>query len=229
MSVLAVVFDFDGLILDTETTDFQSWQEVYRAHGCELSLDDWADCIGRPAGHFDPFEHLARQSGLRVDRERIRTGRAARMRELNLLQSVLPGVRDYLREARRLRLKIGLASSSDRAWVQGHLGRLGLLDLFATIKCLEDTGAHKPDPAPYLAVLDALGVRPARAVAFEDSPHGVAAAKAAGMLCVAVPNAVTRRLRLEGADLVLDSLASVPLSDVLAQLDGARLPDERAR
>ena len=222
MSILALVFDFDGLILDTETTDFQSWQEVYRAHGCELRLEDWADCVGRPAGHFDPFEHLQRLSGVRVERAQIRAQRSARMRELNLRQSVLPGVCDYLREARGLGLKIGLASSSDRAWVHGHLGRLGLLDYFDTIKCVEDTGAHKPDPAPYLVALDTLGVPPGKAVAFEDSPHGVAAAKAAGMLCVAVPNSITRRLGLDRADLVLDSLASVPLSELLARLDGVR-------
>jgi HAD superfamily hydrolase (TIGR01509 family) len=222
MPILALVFDFDGLILDTETTDFQSWQEVYRAHGCELRLEDWADCVGRPAGHFDPFEHLERLTGVRVERAQIRAQRSARMRELNLLQSVLPGVRGYLREARELGLKIGLASSSDRAWVHGHLGRLGLLDYFGTIKCVEDTGAHKPDPAPYLAALKTLEVPPDKAVAFEDSPHGVAAAKAAGMLCVAVPNSITRRLGLDGADLVLDSLASLPLSALLSRLDGAR-------
>jgi HAD superfamily hydrolase (TIGR01509 family) len=222
MSILALVFDFDGLILDTETTDFQSWQEVYRAHGCELRLEDWADCVGRPAGHFDPFEHLERLTGVRVERAQIRAQRSARMRELNVLQSVLPGVCDYLHEARELRLKVGLASSSDRAWVHGHLGRLGLLDYFDTIKCVEDTGAHKPDPAPYLAALDTLGVPPARTVAFEDSPHGVAAAKAAGMLCVAVPNSVTRRLGLDRADLVLDSLAALSLPELLARLDGAR-------
>jgi HAD superfamily hydrolase (TIGR01509 family) len=226
MSTLALVFDFDGLILDTETTDFQSWQEVYRAHGVELRLEDWADCVGRPAGHFDPFGHLERLSGIRVERAQIRVQRSARMRELNLHQSVLPGVRDYLREARELRLKVGLASSSDRAWVHGHLGRLGLLDYFDTIKCVEDTGAHKPDPAPYLAALDTLGVPPPRAVAFEDSPHGVAAAKAAGMLCVAVPNSVTRRLGLDRADLVLDSLASVPLPELLARFDGTRQQDK---
>jgi len=228
MPIRALVFDVDGLILDTETTDFQSWQEVYRAHGCELRLEERADCVGRPAGHLDPFEHLERLSGRPVDRDRVRGHRRARLKELNSLQPVLPGVRDYLRQARRLGLKVGLASSSDRPWVHGHLGRLGLLECFDTTKCVEDTGAHKPDPAPYLAVLDTLGVPPASAVAFEDSPHGVASAKAAGMLCVAVPNSVTRRLGLERADLVLDSLASLPLPALLARLDGVRLLDGRA-
>jgi HAD superfamily hydrolase (TIGR01509 family) len=226
MSILALVFDFDGLILDTESTDFQSWQEVFAAHGCELRLEAWADCVGRPAGHFDPFEHLERLSGVPIDRDRVRARRDARLRELNLLQPILPGVLDCLREARGLGLKVGLASSSDRAWVHGHLERLGLLHYFDVTKCVEDTGAHKPDPGPYLAVLDALGVPANGAVAFEDSPHGVAAAKAAGMLCVAVPNPITRRLGLDEADCLLDSLASLPLPALLSRLDGARLPEK---
>jgi len=222
MPIRAVVFDFDGLILDTESTDFQSWHEVFAAHGCELRLESWADCIGRPAGHFDPFEHLERLSGVPIDRDRVQARRDVRLRELNLLQPILPGVLDYLREARGLGLKVGLASSSDRAWVHGHLERLGLLHYFDTTKCVEDTGAHKPDPGPYLAVLDALGVPAHGAVAFEDSPHGVASAKAAGMLCVAVPNPITRRLGLDEADCLLDSLASLPLPALLSRLDGAR-------
>lgn len=226
MPIRAVVFDFDGLILDTESTDFQSWQEVFAAHGCELRLDAWADCIGRPAGHFDPYVHLERLSGVPIDRERIRAQRSARLKELNLLQPILPGVLDYLREARGLNLKVGLASSSDRAWVHGHLERLGLLHYFDTIKCVEDTGAHKPDPSPYLAALDALEVAPSEAVAFEDAPHGIAAAKAAGMLCVAVPNPITRQLRLDSADCLLESLASLPLPALLSRLDGVRLPEQ---
>jgi len=226
MPIRAVVFDFDGLILDTESTDFQSWQEVFAAHGCELRLDAWADCIGRPAGHFDPYVHLERLSGVPIDRERIRAQRSARLKELNLLQPILPGVLDYLREARGLNLKVGLASSSDRAWVHGHLERLGLLHYFDKIKCVEDTGAHKPDPSPYLAALDALEVAPSEAVAFEDAPHGIAAAKAAGMLCVAVPNPITRQLRLDSADCLLESLASLPLPALLSRLDGVRLPEQ---
>ena len=93
MLIRAVVFDFDGLILDTESTDFQCWQEVYLAHDCDLPLDVWADCVGRPAGHFDPFAYLERLSRFPVDRERIRQERRTRLRELNLRQPVLPGAR----------------------------------------------------------------------------------------------------------------------------------------
>ncbi len=224
MPFRALVFDFDGLILDTETTDFESWREVFAVHGCTLDLDAWADCIGRPAGCFDPYAHLERLSGKRIDRDGIREQRRDRLRALNLRQPIRPGVREYLEDARRMGLKVGLASSSDRAWVHGHLERLGLLHFFAATKCVEDTGAHKPDPAPYLAVLAELGLAAGEAVAFEDSPHGIAAAKAAGMLCVAVPNPITRQLRLDQADFRLESLASLSLPELLLRLDDGHGP-----
>jgi len=218
MPIRAVLFDFDGLILDTESTEFQSWQEVFTAHGCELRFDVWADSIGRPYGYFDPYTHLEQLSGSPIDRQGVRVQRHARLMELNLRQPLQPGVLAYLRDAHRAGLKIGLASSSDRAWVHGHLERLGLRAYFTTTKCVEDTGTHKPDPGPYLAVLEALEILPEEAIAFEDSPNGIAAAKAAGIFCVAVPNPITRQLRLEQADYRLESLAALPLSTLLVQL-----------
>ena len=224
MPIRALIFDFDGLILDTESTEYQSWQELFTTHGCQLSLDRWIDCIGRPRGYFDFYAHLEEMKGAVIDREQIRTERHARVRELNLVQPIQPGLVDYLQDARRLGLKMGLASSSSRVWVHGHLERLALYHYFAATKCVEDTGTHKPDPGPYLAVLDALNVLPNEAVAFEDSPNGIASAKAAGTLCVAVPNPMTQHLQLHHADYRLDSFASLSLSDLLIQLTGATLP-----
>ena len=99
--------------------------------------------------------------------------------------------------------------------MHGHLRRLELLHYFHTTKCFEDTEAHKPEPEPYRSVLDALGVSPHEAVAFEDSPKGVTAARAAGIFCVAVPNPVTCRLALEHADHRLASLAEDSLEQIL--------------
>jgi HAD superfamily hydrolase (TIGR01509 family) len=218
MPIQALIFDFDGLILDTESTEYQSWQELFADHGCRLSLDLWVDCIGRPRGYFDFYTHLKEMKGTATDREQIRIQRHTRVRELNLLQPIQPGVVNYLQEARQLGLKIGLASSSSRVWVHGHLERLALYQYFTVTKCVEDTGTHKPDPGPYLAALDALNVLPSEAVAFEDSPNGIASAKAAGILCVAVPNPMTQLLQLDHADYRLDSFASMPLQDLLIQL-----------
>jgi putative hydrolase of the HAD superfamily len=99
---------------------------------------------------------------------------------------------------------------------------LGLSEFFQVTKCVEDTGTHKPDPGPYLAVLDALNISPKEAVAFEDAPHGIAAAKAAGILCVAVPNPTTRGLLLAQADYQLNSFASVSLEALLVRLSDGR-------
>jgi HAD superfamily hydrolase (TIGR01509 family) len=221
MRVRALIFDFDGLILDTESTEYQAIREVFAAHGCDLSFSLWADVIGRPRGYFDFHAYLEQLSSAVIDRELIRSRRRARVRELNLLQPVQPGVVDYLCKGREMSLKMGVASSSDRSWVCEHLERLGLLEHFEAVKCFEDTGSHKPDPAPYQAVLDALEIRPGEAVAFEDSPNGVASAKAAGLFCVAVPNGVTRRLCLDQADLCLESLAALPLEKLLLRLSGS--------
>ncbi len=217
MAIRALVFDFDGLIVDTETSSFESWREIFIEHGCELTYDVWVDCIGRPGGYFDAPAHLARLTGLSLDPKQLRARRDARFHEMNLGLPMRPGVEAYLLDARRLGLKIGIASSASGARVRRHLDHLGVLNHFHVLKCLEDTTAHKPDPTPYRAVVEALGVAPAEAIAFEDAPHGVASAKGAGLFCVAVPNRVTQRLDFSQADVRVDSLDSLPLEDLLSR------------
>lgn len=213
--IKALIFDFDGLILDTESPEFQSWQEVFAAHGYALDPGLWADLIGRPRGYFDMYAYFKELNGPLSDIEALRVKRRARVAQLVLEQPVLPGVRDYLTEANQSGLKIGLASSSSGDYVRGHLKRLALFDYFHTTKCYEDTATHKPDPGPYRAVLDALGVLPGEAVAFEDSPNGVTSARAAGVYCVAVPNPMTLSLPLAHADFCLKSLAQESLQRLL--------------
>jgi HAD superfamily hydrolase (TIGR01509 family) len=212
-----VVFDFDGLILDTEVPVYDAWQAIYAEHGHSLVFEKWAQCIGTH-DVFDPAEELATLCGRDLDcaalTERHRTDCDA----LIAHETVRPGVREYLEEARRLGVRLGVASSSSRKWVEGHLTRLGLREHFEVVRCRDDVTVVKPDPALYLAVLQATGVPAREAFAIEDSPNGVRAAKAAGMRCVAVPNALTARLDLAHADLTLRSLAELPLPDLLARL-----------
>lgn len=216
--IRALIFDFDGLMVDTEVPAFQSWQEIYRAHGHELLLDDWALCLGTSHDAFDPLTDLATRLGRPVDRTELETLRQSRKGVLAAEQQALPGVVEYLNEARRLGLLVGLASSSPHAWVDGHLERLGLLGYFDTIQCAEDVPRVKPDPALYLAVLAALGVRADEAIVLEDSPNGVRAANRAGIYCVAVPNALSMLLVLDHADLRLASLADLPLAALLERV-----------
>jgi len=215
-----VVFDFDGLILDTEVPVYDVWQAIYAEHGHTLDFARWAECIGT-ADTFDPCAHLESLLGRRVDAEALVRLHRARTDALIAAQPILPGVRECVDEARRLGVRLGVASSSSRRWVEGHLTRLGLREHFEVVRCADDVARVKPDPALYLAVLEATGVAAHLAVALEDSPNGVRAAKRAGLACIAVPNPLTARLDLAEADLRLTSLADVPLADLLAHL-GAR-------
>jgi putative hydrolase of the HAD superfamily len=142
-----------------------------------------------------------------VVRERLLTGLAA-----------CAGVPERIAEARARGLALAVASSSERAWVEGHLTRLGLREHFSAIRCREDVPRVKPDPTLYRSALAAIGVAPEHAVAFEDSPNGVAAAVAAGMRCVAIPGPMTRSLRFDAAHLELSSLAELSLDEILARV-----------
>jgi HAD superfamily hydrolase (TIGR01509 family) len=214
--IRAVVFDFDGLILDTEVPEFQAWQEIYQAHGCELPLTVWATGLGTSSDVFDPCTYLEAQLGRLLDRETLHHQRRQRHHELLKSQTVLPGIREYIADAKRLGLRLGVASSSSRQWVVGHLTDLELTPYFDCIKCADDVPRVKPDPALYQAVVQTLALEPQQAIALEDSPNGIAAAKRAGLFCVAVPNPLTCQLSLAQADLQVSSLLDLPLSQLLA-------------
>ncbi len=221
--IRALTFDFDGLILDTETAEHQAWQEVYRQHGTELPLDRWVECIGTDAKAFDPYEQLERQLGELVDRAAIRRHRRLRTAEILADRSTLPGVRDFIEAATARGIRLGVASSAREAWVAEHLQRLGLYDAFDAIRCADHVAKVKPDPAVYLSICEALEVDPSSAVAIEDSPNGILAAKRAGLFCLSVPNLMTRSLSMDAADLVVVSLATITLDELIARAARPRL------
>jgi HAD superfamily hydrolase (TIGR01509 family) len=215
--IRAMVFDFDGLILETEEPVYRSWLEVYQAHGEELPFDRWVEIVGSTTATFHPQHHLEERLGRPLAAD-VLERRIERRSELVLGQTILPGIVQHLDEAKSMGLKLGVASSSTRDWVGGHLDRLGILGRFDCVRCRDDVTSAKPAPDLYLAVLDCLGVSPSEAVAIEDSPNGVTAAKRAGMLCVAIPNTITEKLDLSHADLLLRSLSEVTLPELLQRL-----------
>lgn len=219
MKTKALIFDFDGLIVDTELPDYESWQEVYRSHGCDLAVEKWGLIVGGTgASDFDPHTHLEELCGQKLDREEVWISRRKQYLDSIAEQPVLPGVLDYLDEADRLGLKLAVASSSPENWVRGHLARLGLYQRFAAVKTADDVARTKPDPELFLATLDELKLKADQAIVFEDSPNGVKAANAAGIFTVAVPNTLTAQLPMQGADLRLNSLTDMPLSELLEKV-----------
>jgi HAD superfamily hydrolase (TIGR01509 family) len=216
-AIRAVVFDFDGLILDTEVPVFTAWQDEFVAHGCPpITLDEWAHEIGTSGG-LDLVEMIRTRATLPFDEDLMHERRRARVSELLARETARPGVREWLDDADALDLPLAIASSSPPEWVEPQLEKLGLLTRFAHIACFGGDLAGKPAPDTYLAACAALGVEPSAAIAIEDSHHGISAAKAAGLWCIAVPNAVTEGLDLSHADLRLRSLADTTLRDVLAR------------
>lgn len=221
MRVRAFLFDFDGLLLETELASRAGWELLYRDHGHELPTDLWATLIGTTHAPFDPMAHLEELVGEPLEREALNERRYAHEIALIEAEDLRPGIAEYLAAARRHGLRRAIVSSSPRDWVDMHLERLEeTVGWDAICTGDRDPARAKPSPTLYLEALAALEVAADEAVAFEDSPNGVLAAKAAGIFCVAVPNEVTRDLGLAeaGADLVLDSLADLEPRELVARL-----------
>ncbi len=215
--IKGLIFDFDGLILDTETPEYQALSAVYAGYGQLLPVELYGSVVGAQySQQFDPVVHLSSLSGRPINAhdfwERVHRQRM----ELIERNRPLPGVESYLETAQRRGLKLAVASSSPRQWVDGHLQRLGLLHYFEVIKSKEDVRQIKPAPDLFQAALGALQLQVDEALVFEDSRNGVLAAQAAGIRVVAVPNQVTANLDLRGASLRLNSLAEMSLDDLLA-------------
>ncbi|HEU5379523.1 MAG TPA: HAD family hydrolase [Ktedonobacteraceae bacterium] len=215
--IQALIFDFDGLIVDTEWPEFQSWQEICLHYNVELALETWLPCVGTGATTqvFDPHEYLEAQIGKILDREEIYAQRWPRHKELIRAQPILPGVETLLIEAKRRGMGLAVASSSGREWVIGHLDRLGLQEHFDAFACGDEVRHTKPYPDLYQAALEKLGVQPGQAVAFEDSLNGMLAARGAGIFCVVVPNRLTQHLPFGQVDLRLSSLAEISLDELI--------------
>jgi HAD superfamily hydrolase (TIGR01509 family) len=208
--ILAFIFDFDGLILDTETALIDAYADVHAAHGVPFDREHFLRSVGHADYSFDPwhaFEKWADRAALEIERR-------SRNRERDHLLPLLPGVAALLDAARDAELKVGLASNSGHAHVETHLARLGLLDRFEFLACREDAASPKPEPDLYKLVLTRFGLRGSEAVAFEDSHTGSLAAKRAGLWVVAAPNSSTAHHDFSPANLRVASLAEVKLPDL---------------
>lgn len=204
----AILFDFDGLILDTEYPYYDSWRETYVSYGLTLALEEWAAMIGKGAAVLAsaPYEDIENRVGRALDHNVIRAERRAAFERLMAQETILPGVEALIADAQRHNLLLAVASSSPRDWVTSYLNRLGLGECFDAVCCGDEVERTKPAPDLYHAALRTLGISANAAVALEDSVNGVAAAKTAGVFCVAVPNRITVATDLSHADIRVASL-----------------------
>ena len=216
--IKAIISDFDGLILDTETPAYDSWQEIYQEYGCTLPLEFYATVLGGSGHEFDAIAYLSELSGKELDVEAIRERRWQRKLELVEAMRLLPGVLDTILYAKQRGLKLAVASSSPRRWVLPHLESLEINHYFETVVTGDQVSNVKPDPETYLEAVARLEVEPHEALAFEDSFNGLQAAKDAGLFCVVVPNLLTRNLDFSRADIQLESLADRSLEQLFLQL-----------
>ena len=208
--IRAIVFDFDGLIVDTETPLIDAYGVVHERHCVPFDRTLFIKNVGHADYNFDPwhgFSPHADRAGLEVERRACKD-------EILLRQPVLPGVVQLLDAAKHVGLRIGLASNSEHSWVEPQLQRIGLLERFEFLACREDVPSPKPEPDLYRLVLNRFGLRGHEAIAFEDSHTGSLAAKRANLWAVAVPNVSTAHHDFNHVDLRVASLAEVSLDDL---------------
>ena len=213
--IRALIFDFDGLIVDTETPLIDSYADVHATHGVPFDRTLSLRNVGHADYAFDPwhgFSPHADRAALELDR---RTRKDARLQR----QPVLPGIVSLLDAAQAGGVRIGLASNSGHVWVESHLTRVGLLERFEFLACREDAPSPKPEPDLYRLVLNRFGLRGHEAIAFEDSHTGSLAAKRANVWVVAAPNSSTAHHDFTHADLQVTSLAEVTLESLRSRFE----------
>lgn len=210
----AVVFDFDGLIFDSETPIYRASAAALASLGHELTVQAWSTVVGH--GDDGGWAALQAAIGADLDREAYDQAYEAQDRSWRDTQPALPGVADLLAALGEARLPCAIASSSPSAWVETHLERLGLRSRFASIATRDRVGGRaKPAPDTYLLACADLGADPARSVAIEDSAPGIAAARAANLSVVCVPSEITAHTDLSGADLQVTDLTEVSVADLV--------------
>lgn len=206
----ALVFDFDGLLVDTETVLIDAWVQLHTEDG--ITVD--GGVLHHIVGHTDVVHDYWSAYAPEVDRAVLEERYRVAARQLTLAAPPLPGALDLLNAARTAGLRIGVASNSSHAHVEGHLAHRGMLQLFDYIACRDDVSVGKPEPDVYLAALRGLGVEAAEAVAFEDSVPGHVAAHRAGLRVVVVPNPSTVHCDFPHALRKVASLAEISLDSL---------------
>lgn len=211
----ALIFDFDGLVVDTETPHYESWQQLYQEHGHDLSLETYVQCVGSTIQRFDPIQHLEELVGTALEPTDLQAEHRARVDTALAERDTLPGVRERIAEASEVGLKLAIASSSSSDWIDPWLARLELTEYFHVVRTRDHVSEAKPSPELFVTAASMLEVEPEEALVFEDSHNGLQAALAASIPCVVIPNQITKHSDFSGAHLALESMAEASLAEIL--------------
>lgn len=213
--IRAIIFDFDGTILDTELPVFLGWKRTYARFKQELNLEEYSKTIGSDYSRFDPRAILEQRVGGKIDWAELDSDRRNYSRSLIMEKEVASGIRRLIQETKSRSFQCAVASSSSTSWVDGHLKRLGLREHFEFLSCADSSAPPKPNPHVYLKALEMLKVSASEAIAIEDSPNGAIAALAAGIFCVGVPNSITATLTFPAECKLLVDLENISFDDLI--------------
>lgn len=201
----AVLFDFDGILVDTEWAIYQAWLGTFQRHGQDLPLSQYTRCIGSDFETWSPKTYLEDLTKLSFDWMKMDAERQIEIRAELEEEGPIFGVTDFLEEIQTRGIPLAVVSSSSHAWVDGWLDKLALRPFFQEVICRGDAPAIKPAPDLYLAAALKLKINPNNCLVIEDSLNGLLSAKAAGMKAWIVPNRVTAALDFGGADRIFQT------------------------
>ena len=205
----AVLFDFDGILVDTEWAIYQAWLDTFRKEGHDLPLSLYTRCIGSDFDTWSPKAYLEELTGNDFDWTKMDEDRQVLIRAELDEYGPIHGVTGLLGEIRRRGIPLAVVSSSSHSWVDGWLERLELAAFFQEVVCRGDAPRIKPAPDLYLAAAERLGLEPESCLVIEDSLNGLLSASAAGMRTWIVPNRVTSALDFSDADGVFPDFSSL--------------------
>lgn len=213
----AIIFDFDGVIVDSEPLHFESFCEVLRPYGIDidrahynrhyLGYNDW-EVLEKLRDDRDDVNYTNDEIAQIVSRKTAYMQNAFRVRP-----PVLPGVLELMRQALDDKIKLAVFSGALREEVHLTLKTLGIFDIFGSVLTADDVSRGKPDPMGYLLSAERLSVLPNECVVIEDSPVGLSAATAAGMKTCALTTTYERTML--AANMIVPNLSHVTLADLL--------------
>jgi HAD superfamily hydrolase (TIGR01509 family) len=202
----AVVFDFDGVIIDTETARYEVWRRIFQEHNQVLPREIWVKSIGRTEYFISPYDLLAQVSGKSIDTDMLRLYEKSMEEQYIAEKPLTAGLIERIDEARAAGGRFAIASSASRRYVQKHLTDRGIANLFDVLVCRDDVSRHKPHPEPYLRAVELLDANIEYSFAVEDAPAGIEAAVSAGLFCVAVAGNMTRDMDQSRAHVIVETL-----------------------